>query len=55
MHDPDRRRRLGRDGRRYVEESHRWDRCLEPLESILGLPSRRDQSASEAHALQLDR
>lgn len=37
MDDPDLRHRLGEEGRRYVEESRCWDRCLEPLESILGL------------------
>lgn len=28
---PDRRRELGDAGRRYVEERHHWDRCLQPL------------------------
>lgn len=41
MDDAALRARLGRDGRRFVEESRRWDRCLEPLEAILGL---RDKS-----------
>jgi sugar transferase (PEP-CTERM/EpsH1 system associated) len=31
-------RRLGAAGRRYVEENHRWDRCLEPFAELLGLP-----------------
>jgi sugar transferase (PEP-CTERM/EpsH1 system associated) len=35
---PDARRRLGGAGRRYVEENHHWDRCLEPLAGLLGLP-----------------
>jgi sugar transferase (PEP-CTERM/EpsH1 system associated) len=43
MDDRDERRRLGEDGRRYVEEFHRWDRALGPLESILGLPAHRDR------------
>lgn len=38
LDDPDRRRRLGEAGRRYVEEHHHWDRCLGPLEAILDLP-----------------
>ncbi len=29
--DPERCRDLGRAGRRYVEEHHQWDNCLEPL------------------------
>ena len=29
--DPARREELGRAGRRFVEEHHHWDRCLEPL------------------------
>jgi glycosyltransferase involved in cell wall biosynthesis len=36
--DGDLRRRLGSAGRRYVEERHRWERCLEPLEPLLGRP-----------------
>ncbi len=37
MDDTVGRRRLGEEGRRYVEEFHHWDRALEPLGSILGL------------------
>jgi sugar transferase (PEP-CTERM/EpsH1 system associated) len=29
--DPDRRRELGDAGRRFVEEHHHWERCLEPI------------------------
>jgi sugar transferase (PEP-CTERM/EpsH1 system associated) len=29
--DPRRRRELGAAGRRFVEEHHHWERCLEPL------------------------
>jgi glycosyltransferase involved in cell wall biosynthesis len=29
--DPARGRELGAAGRRYVEDHHHWDRCLEPL------------------------
>jgi polysaccharide biosynthesis protein PslH len=32
------RQRLSSAGRRYVEENHHWDRCLEPLGTILELP-----------------
>lgn len=32
------RRRLGSAGRHYVEEHHSWDRCLEPLHELMGLP-----------------
>jgi glycosyltransferase involved in cell wall biosynthesis len=28
---------LGASGRKYVEEHHAWDRCLEPLNDLLGL------------------
>ena len=31
------RRHLGALGRDYVEEHHRWDTCLGPFESLLGL------------------
>lgn len=34
------RGRLGCAGRRYVEEHHHWDRCLEPLGELLGFPKR---------------
>jgi len=33
------RRQLGAAGRRYVEANHSWDRCLEPLSELLGLPA----------------
>jgi polysaccharide biosynthesis protein PslH len=39
LDDPAERHQLGRDGRRYVEEFHHWDRSLEPLGPILGLPA----------------
>jgi sugar transferase (PEP-CTERM/EpsH1 system associated) len=45
MDDPALRRKLGCDGRRYVEESHCWDRSLEPLGSILGLHAQPDYAA----------
>jgi sugar transferase (PEP-CTERM/EpsH1 system associated) len=31
------RGRLGAEGRRFVEEHHRWDRCLEPIGTLLAL------------------
>jgi sugar transferase (PEP-CTERM/EpsH1 system associated) len=52
--DPAQRRRLGADGRGYVEEFHHWDRSLEPLGPILGLPERTDHdNASDPEALGL--
>jgi sugar transferase (PEP-CTERM/EpsH1 system associated) len=36
--DRDRRRRLGAGGRAFVEEHHRWGRCLRPFADLLGLP-----------------
>ena len=32
-------------GRRYVEEQHRWERCLEPLAGLLDLPGTAAQDA----------
>jgi sugar transferase (PEP-CTERM/EpsH1 system associated) len=37
MDDPALRQQLGLAGRRYVEEHHHWDRCLEPFGPLLGL------------------
>lgn len=37
--NPSRREELGAAGRQYVLDHHCWDQCLEPLASILGLPS----------------
>lgn len=36
--DAELRRRLGAAGRLYVEEHHRWERCLQPFDQLLGLP-----------------
>jgi sugar transferase (PEP-CTERM/EpsH1 system associated) len=41
--DVDLRARLGAAGRRYVEEQHRWERCLEPLAGLLELPDAAEQ------------
>lgn len=35
--DPDLRRRIGAEGRRYVEANHRWDHCLGAFAPLLGL------------------
>jgi polysaccharide biosynthesis protein PslH len=40
--DQELRRALGAAGRRYVEEHHRWLRCLEPFGRLLGLETRPD-------------
>jgi polysaccharide biosynthesis protein PslH len=40
--DRDLGRRLGAAGRGYVEEHHRWDRCLGPFGTLLGLPDEQD-------------
>lgn len=42
--DPAERARLGEAGRHYVQASHCWQTCLEPLNGLLGLSS---QFASE--------
>jgi sugar transferase (PEP-CTERM/EpsH1 system associated) len=35
--DPELRTRVGRAGRHYVQQHHRWDVCLEPMARLLGL------------------
>jgi sugar transferase (PEP-CTERM/EpsH1 system associated) len=35
LNDPALRQRLGSAGRRFVEENHHWDKCLEPLSYLL--------------------
>ena len=45
LDDPGLRLRLGSAGRDYVEEHHRWDRCLEPFGPLLGLNSTRPSPA----------
>jgi polysaccharide biosynthesis protein PslH len=35
--DLDLRQRLGASARRYVERHHHWERCLEPLSTLLGI------------------
>ena len=37
LDQPERRRRLGAEGRRFVETHHDWDVCLSPFDSLLGL------------------
>lgn len=39
--DAEERWRLGRAGRAFALAHHRWDRCLEPLAEILGVPAAR--------------
>jgi sugar transferase (PEP-CTERM/EpsH1 system associated) len=48
--EPALRRQLGSAGRRYVEEHHQWDRCLEPFLQLMGLASN-SQPAREPVAL----
>ncbi len=48
--DPGLRRQLGTAARLYVEDNHRWDRCLEPLSDLLGLPADATPCASGARA-----
>lgn len=47
--DPDLRRRLGSAGRRYAEENHCWERCLEPFGALLGFAG-----ADRLHVAQRD-
>jgi len=44
--DSEQRAQLGSAGRRYVEQNHRWETCLEPFDSLLGL---RAETAAMAH------
>ena len=37
LDQPEERRRLGVEGRRYVERNHDWERCLRPFDPLLGL------------------
>jgi sugar transferase (PEP-CTERM/EpsH1 system associated) len=37
----ERRRELGAAGRKFVEEHHTWDHCLEPIADLVGLPDTR--------------
>ena len=46
--DADLRGRLGAAGRRYVEEQHRWERCLQPLADLLELPEAAEQDLAAA-------
>jgi sugar transferase (PEP-CTERM/EpsH1 system associated) len=39
LDDDSLRQQLGTAGRRYVEAHHSWERCLEPMASLLGLKS----------------
>jgi sugar transferase (PEP-CTERM/EpsH1 system associated) len=42
LEDEPYRRQLGAAGRRYVEECHDWNRCLEPFGALLGLGAERN-------------
>ena len=37
LDQPERRRRLGAEGRRFVETHHDWAACLSPFDALLGL------------------
>jgi sugar transferase (PEP-CTERM/EpsH1 system associated) len=44
------RRRLGAAGRSFVVNRHRWDRCLQPFEEILGLAPKKQFEPFDAVA-----
>jgi sugar transferase (PEP-CTERM/EpsH1 system associated) len=48
--NPGLRRELGQAGRRFVEDRHRWDRCLEPLGRLLDEVASTDKWKCEAHS-----
>ena len=52
LRDENHRRRLGKAGRNYVEEHHHWDRCLEPLGELLGLPKPTPRTATSLKNLE---
>jgi sugar transferase (PEP-CTERM/EpsH1 system associated) len=47
--DADLRRRLGIAGRRYVEDNHRWETCLDPFGALLGIAGDRSREARGIH------
>jgi len=46
--DPDQRQWLGHAGRQFVETHHSWERCLAPLDALLGLPEALPESQQES-------
>jgi sugar transferase (PEP-CTERM/EpsH1 system associated) len=46
--DPERRQWLGHAGRQFVETHHCWERCLAPLETLLGLTDTLPESRTES-------
>ena len=50
INSPGLRRQLGQAGRRFVEDRHRWDHCLEPLGRLLDDVASSDESKCEAHS-----
>jgi FkbM family methyltransferase len=44
LDDAELRQRLGTAGRRYVENHHAWQTCLQPFAELLGSPARNGQS-----------
>jgi len=51
LNDAPLRSRLGAAARGYVTENHRWDRCLAPLDSLLGLEPTAAPALSSASQL----
>ncbi len=51
--DAELRRRLGVAGRRYVEERHRWEKCLEPFGRLLGLTRGREHDSPPVNRLRI--
>ncbi|MCI0682568.1 MAG: TIGR03087 family PEP-CTERM/XrtA system glycosyltransferase [Gemmataceae bacterium] len=51
--NPAARERLGAAGRRFTEENHRWERCLQPLDRLLGLTAERSRSIAASFPIVL--
>lgn len=54
LDDPSLRQRVGAAGRKFVEEHHAWDRCLEPFARLLLDPTANKTETSLAGAPGLD-
>ena len=54
LEDAPLRESLQAAGRQYVEEHHRWDYCLSPFTSLLGIPEKADEFRIVTHSMPLE-